>query len=244
MPRKIPDHEIIGTRSHRLLAIDMDGRNVLCECDCGTIKTINRKMFTGKKVKSCGCAQSEWLIEYNKRQKETGAHHNTTHGMSKTPLYRCWVNMKARCYDENEPAYKNYGGRGISVCDRWKNSFEMFLQDMGIPERGLTLDRLNPNGNYEPDNCVWADVAQQALNKRVREGSSCEYKGVSYSQLEGKYKGSYRRKHLGYSENALELAIKYDSEVLRDTGQIVGTNFALGLVNIDPRDRHSELQVV
>lgn len=107
----------------------------------------------------------------NKIYKEHG---NAKHGMSRTPFYRCWICMRQRCTDPNVPAYKNYGGRGISVCDEW-NDFEKFKEDMYESynihfnkhgRKNTTLDRVNVNGNYCIDNCVWATKAEQSINKR------------------------------------------------------------------------------
>lgn len=87
------------------------------------------------------------------------------HGYAGTPTYRSWAEMRKRCYNENVIRYPEYGGRGIKVCDKWKESFSSFLADMGERPVGKTLDRLDLNGNYEPTNCRWADKQQQANNK-------------------------------------------------------------------------------
>lgn len=92
-------------------------------------------------------------------------HHNATHGMSGSPTYRSWEAMKRRCQSTNSSQYSYYGGRGITVCARW-DSFEIFLSDMGERPQGMTLDRINPDENYSPDNCRWASRSRQSTNKR------------------------------------------------------------------------------
>ena len=91
------------------------------------------------------------------------------HNQSKSPEYRAWSNMKQRCYNLNIRSYKDYGARGIKVCDRWLNSFANFLEDMGLkPDPRLTLERVNNDGNYEPGNCKWATAKEQIDNQRKR----------------------------------------------------------------------------
>src|SRR5206468_1663320 len=82
------------------------------------------------------------------------------------PTYRSWYAMKARCTNSNHTSYHHYGGRGITVCERWLNSFEAFLTDMGDRPEGTSLDRIDVNGNYEPSNCKWSTPSEQANNKR------------------------------------------------------------------------------
>lgn len=92
----------------------------------------------------------------------------TTHGMSKTSTYRTWASFRGRCNNPKDPAYKNYGDRGIKVCERW-NKFENFYEDMGDRPEGLTLERINNDGNYELGNCEWATWKKQARNKRAQK---------------------------------------------------------------------------
>ena len=142
----------------------------LCKCDCGNVtQATANQLITGKKV-SCGCFKKEKL-KYEKK----------THGLSSSKTYYSWCNMIRRCNQKNHRAFIHYGGRGISVCERWM-TFENFLSDMGEKPDGLTLERKNVNGNYEPSNCRWATPSQQAANTRrtiVWNGQKTTIKAVA-----------------------------------------------------------------
>jgi len=104
------------------------------------------------------------------RENRTNRIKRDCHGMTGTPAYRVWNNIKQRCYNINDPNYDNYGGRGITVCNKWFNSFIEFYRDMGDPPKGMLIDRINNNGNYEPGNCRWATMLESCRNQRINRG--------------------------------------------------------------------------
>ncbi len=102
------------------------------------------------------------------------------HGLARHPLYGTWLNMKQRCYAQYSDSYSYYGGRGIRMCDRWRNSFSAFLADVGERPKGMTLDRIDGNGNYEPGNVRWASSSTQAKNTKTRRDNVSGHKGISW----------------------------------------------------------------
>ena len=129
-----------------------------CICECGNQKNISGTSLRNGQTKSCGCLFKE--VARNK------GFNRKTHGMACTRVYSIWSNMKSRCYSTTNKKYHLYGGRGIVVCDRWKDSFENFYADMGEPPLDCSLDRINVNGNYEKENCRWATQKEQQNNRR------------------------------------------------------------------------------
>lgn len=172
MPKNLKD--ITGRRIGRLTALrpagsDENGRYLwLCRCECGTEKALPvQSLAPGGNTKSCGCLRAE-----NNRKRPVRPSTNVKHGESsygkgaRTPEYNSWLAMRQRCLDERHSTYANYGAKGIRVCDRWANSFEAFLEDMGRkPSKGATIDRIDVCGHYEPSNCRWASMTQQQNNK-------------------------------------------------------------------------------
>jgi len=129
-------------------------RRLVCRCDCGTVRSFRETHLMAGATKSCGCLMREAASTRLRR-----------HGKTKTPEYGIWKTMKSRCGNRNTQSYVNYGGRGITVCDRWKNSFEAFLLDMGErPSRAHSIDRRDGTKGYSPDNCRWATPMEQAAN--------------------------------------------------------------------------------
>ena len=132
------------------------------KCDCGKIVNVIIQSVKRGNTKSCGCYDLKLKYE---RGKIINKKHNES-SKNKTVEYITWQSMKTRCYNPNNPRWNRYGGRGIIVCNRWLNSYENFLEDMGRrPTDKTSIDRINVNGNYEPSNCRWSDDLEQANNK-------------------------------------------------------------------------------
>lgn len=160
-----------GHRFGRLVVMEYVGkykngdRIVKCSCDCGNEISVRLPHIKSGAIVSCGCFHKETVVERNKKYT------TATHGETNTRLHSIWTNMKQRCYNKNHKSYHNYGGRGIAVCDEWLDDFVAF-RDWAMANGyrdDLTIDRIENDKGYSPDNCRWATMLEQAQNKRPRK---------------------------------------------------------------------------
>ena len=143
-------------------------RRWLCQCVCGQRKIVRTDNLTGGLCRSCGCLSREMSIQRGLK------HGYLRSGNRKSRTYSSWQAMKQRCYNRNSDNFESYGGRGITVCDRWRDDFAAFLADMDERPAEMTLDRIDSTGNYEPSNCRWAMVAVQNRHQRSRLEPYCK----------------------------------------------------------------------
>lgn len=175
-------------------------RKALFQCECGNeFISVIQDVKTGNTT-SCGC--------YHKR---IVGNMSRKHGLKKHKLYIVWENIKSRCYNQKDKAYHNYGGRGITICDEWRNDFKAFFDyATTLPrygEPGLTIDRINNNGNYEKGNLRWASRHIQNTNQRMKSNNSSGFTGISYHKKSRKYIS-----HIGFNGNKILIGYFYAIE--------------------------------
>lgn len=192
--------DLTGQRFGRLVVIKEAAKigattRWLCKCDCGNEKEVDRGNLNGGQIRSCGCYNLEVL---SKRK--------TTHGMSKTKLYRIWSGMVTRCYNKKRPVYQWYGARGIKMCEEWRNDFLTFYNDMHETFRHwLELDRIDVNGDYCKENCRWISHKENCRNRTnnilivVGNEVKCAKEWSEIYNLN--YQGVHLRKKKGYKDH-------------------------------------------
>lgn len=193
--------DIIGEKRGKLYVEEyigsdkIKGRLYLCLCECGMDRVLSKSELG--RYTHCGCARSRY-------------------GLGNPPEKTVWRKMKERCYNEKQDSYSYYGGRGIKVCDRWLEDFEAFLYDMGSrPTPKHQLDRIDSNGNYEPNNCRWVTKSENMINRRHKKGNlHCIYKRDN-----GKYRVIIKRNKIqyrSYQVHSVEEAIDLRDRMLEE----------------------------
>ena len=165
---------VVKEFSHRQFRSSRHGYYLFwkCVCDCGNETIVLSNNLNKKNTTSCGCKSSRFVC------KDI----NRTHGMYNSPEYISWRGMKDRCYLKSHKEYKRYGAIGITVCERWKNSFENFFEDMGKRPQGFSIERIDNLKGYSPENCKWASQKEQANNKSTNKFIEFEGKKLTIQQ--------------------------------------------------------------
>jgi len=170
-----------------------------CICECGNTKVVSGENLRNGRTKSCGCYGAEVTSKQFK-----------THGYTKTPTYGTWQAMRKRCTNPRDTYFNYYGGRGITVCDSW-NTFANFLEDMGERPKGMTIDRINTNGNYCKDNCKWSTSEEQANNKSNNHNITIDNQTKTLTEWSRIYnidpKITWKRMNRGWSNDKLFIPI-------------------------------------
>lgn len=185
-------HDLTGTVYGNLTVLSFYGRKDSrkywnCRCECGSVREYMQVSLDAGRSKSCGCKRMEnmkkaSLVALTKHGKTSGGNQR---------IYRIWSNMMTRCYNKNSDKFIWYGARGISVCERW-HTFQLFLDDMGVPDESMTLDRIDNSGNYCKENCKWATKKEQANNTRANRIICVNGEQMTISQASEKFNINYK----------------------------------------------------
>lgn len=224
--------DLVGQKFGRLTVlreekphVSTSGKNIhmwLCVCECDGKEVILRgDSLRHGRTKSCGCLR----IQKCKERK-------ASHGMVGQPEYKVWSNMKSRCYNSNTANYPNYGGRGIKVCERWLESFENFYEDMGErPSKNHSIERLDVNGGYSLENCIWIENEKQTRNQRMKNHNTSGVTGVFFSVNRNCwianwmciYTSKNKRKHFSINkygkDEAFRLACEYREKMVQELNE-------------------------
>jgi len=190
----------------------------ICLCTCGNTASVIGNHLKNGNTKSCGCLH-----------KKVSSELNTKHGLVKHPLYTVWANMKSRCSNHKSKHYKNYGGRGITVCGEWADDFMNFYEDMSVDwKKNLELDRRDNDKGYYKDNCRWITRKQNTRNKGGIRGSTSKYKGVHWYQMGNKWVSQVsknsKRYYLGAFTCEKEAALAYNKKAKELFGEYANLN--------------------
>lgn len=223
MGRKV---DLIGERFGRLVVVEEDEPYIspagykkvkwMCRCACGSMTSVAGGSLSTGKTKSCGCLN-----------KEASRARATKHGLAQHPLYRVWNGIKDRCLNPKTKCYKHYGGRGIFICQEWRDDFKVFY-DWSIKngyKEGLEIDRADTNKGYSPDNCRFVTHSQNMMNTRSRGGNS-KYKGMyKYRRKWAAKLGINGKKiHIGYFNSETEAAKAYNKAAIKYFGEYANLN--------------------
>lgn len=225
------DNYSIGKKFGRLVILSYEGKAkfsktlVKCLCDCGEIITKELPDVRNGHTKSCGCLRKEATAKnktgnrFKLKNKE-----RLTHGKTYTPEFYVWSSIKVRCMNPHSKAFKNYGGRGITVCDKWLHSFEAFLGDLGErPSPKHQIDRIDNDGNYCPENCRWSLVVENNNNKRTSKLITFNNRTLSRAEWEreiGLSRGMIRsRLIVGWTIEKILTTPKLNSSKYKKRGQ-------------------------